>query len=73
MIDEKKVLAEILGLHVYANTLLELHDSPRDKLHLCTACFLYDKGCSIPPDPSTRAAVFVCGGSGVFKPWEPKP
>ena len=75
-LDEKKVLAEMLGLHIYANTLLVLRDARTQNKppgNICAFCFLYDIGCSIPPSLTMPPASDVCGAHNIFEPWKPKP
>lgn len=72
--DEKKVLAEMLGLHIYADTLLVLRDARAESKApggLCASCFMNNRGCSEPPSLMAPSANDVCGAYNIFEPWSP--
>lgn len=65
------MLAEILGLHIYADTLLELRNGNEVVGSypggICRLCFLYDKECG------GSQAVIDCGTFNYLIEWKPEP
>lgn len=71
--DEKKVLAEMLGLHIYKGKLIRLVPSPnldRGAASGCTGCVLFDQHLPVCGAP-TYSGAGGCGLDKIYVEWKP--